>query len=63
MMTLMHNIYAIVKGLSYLGLNVCLSKNLYISSVFFSRCNNTCTSFTKCYIIKQLLTNEALDMM
>ena len=44
-------------------LNACLSKNLHISSVFFSRCNNTCTSFSKCYIIKQLLTNEALDMM
>ena len=44
-------------------LNACLSQNLYISSVFFSRCNNTCTSFSKCYIIKQLLTNEALDMM
>ena len=37
--------------------------NLYISSVFFSRCKNTCTSFSKSYIIKQLLTNEALDMM
>ena len=35
-------------------LNACLSQNLYISSVFFSRCNNTCTSFSKCYIIKQL---------
>ena len=44
-------------------LNACLSQNMYISSVFFSRCNNTCTSFSKCYIIKQLLTNEALDMM
>ena len=44
-------------------LNACLSQNLCISSVFFSRCNNTCTSFSKCYIIKQLLTNEALDMM
>ena len=41
-------------------LNACLSQNLYISSVFFSRCNNTCTPFSKCYIIKQLLTNEAL---
>ena len=29
----------------------------------FSRCNDTCTSFSKCYIIKQLLTNEALDMI
>ena len=44
-------------------LNACLSQNLNISSVFFSRCNNTCTSFSKCNIIKQLLTNEALDMM
>ena len=46
-------------------LNACLSQNLYISSesVFFFRCNNTCTSFSKCYIIKQLLTNEALYMM
>ena len=26
-------------------------------------CNDTCTSFSKCYIIKQLLTNEALDML
>ena len=29
----------------------------------FSRCNDTCKSFSNCYIIKQLLTNEALDMM
>ena len=29
----------------------------------FSRCNDTCVSFFKCYIIKQLLTNETLDMM
>ena len=42
----------------------CLSvpKLVYKFSIF-SRCNNTCTSFSKCYIIKQLLTNEALDMM
>ena len=69
MMTPMHNIYKIVNGWSYLGLhsrflqNAWLSQNLYISSVFFSRCKDTCTSFSKCYIIKQLLTNEALDMM
>ena len=43
-------------------LNAGLSQNVYISSVFFFRCNDTCTSFSKCYIIKQLLTNEALDM-
>ena len=29
----------------------------------FPRYNDTCTSFSKCYIIKQLLTNDALDMM
>ena len=40
-------------------LNAYLSQNLYISSVFFSRCNNTCTSFSKCYIIKQLLTDDS----
>ena len=42
----------------------CLSvpKLVYKFSIF-SRCNNTSTSFSKCYIIKQLLTNEALDMM
>ena len=44
-------------------LDVRLSQNLCISSVFFPMCNDTCTSFSKCYIIKQLLTNEALDMM
>ena len=38
-------------------------KRVYKFSIFFSRCNDTCTSFSKCYIIKQLLTNEALDMM
>ena len=37
-------------------------KLVYKVSIF-SRCNDTCTSFSKCYIIKQLLTNEALDMM
>ena len=40
----------------------CLTvQNLYISSVFFCRCKDTgtCTSFSKYYIIKQLLTNEA----
>ena len=43
-------------------LNACLSQNLYISSVFFpiTFCNNTCTSFSKCYIIKQLLTRSIL---
>ena len=61
----MHNIYVIVKGWSYLGfalflLNACLSQNLYISSVFFSRCNNTCTSFSKYYIIKQLSPRSIL---
>ena len=40
-----------------------LLQNLCISSVFFSMCNDICTYFSKCYIIKQLLTNEALDMM
>ena len=39
-----------------------LPKLVYKFSIF-SRCNNTCTSFSNCYIIKQLLTNEALDMM
>ena len=39
-----------------------LTKLVYKFSIF-SRCNDTCTSFSKCYIIKQLLTNEALDMM
>ena len=39
-----------------------VTKRVYKFSIF-SRCNDTCTSFSKCYIIKQLLTNEALDMM
>ena len=67
MMTLMLSIFAIVKGWSYLGLH-CFAKCLTVPKLvckvsIFSRCNDTCTSFTKCYIIKQLLTNEALDMM
>ena len=67
MMTLMHNIYKIVKGWSYLGLN-CFAKCLTVPKLVYkfsiiSRCNDTCKSFSKCYIIKQLLTNEALDMM
>ena len=42
MMTLMHNIYKIVNGWSYLGLhsrfllNAWVSQNVYISSVFFA---------------------------
>ena len=45
-------------------LNDCLSQNLYISSVFFpGAIIPVRTSFSKRYIIKQLLTNEALDMM
>ena len=52
---------------SYLGLHwfcymLDFSKLLYKFSTF-CRCNDTCTCFSKCYIIKQLLTNEALDMM
>ena len=70
MMTLMHNIYIYnSKGevLSRSALTVsakCLTvpKLVYKFSIF-SRCKDTCTCFSKCYIIKQLLTNEALDMM
>ena len=61
------HIYKIVKGWSYLGLN-CFAKCLTVPKLAYkfsiiSRCNDTCTSFSKCYIIKQLLTNEAWDMM
>ena len=44
-------------------LNACLSQNLYISSVFFPGATIPVHLSPKCYIIKQLLTNEALDMM
>ena len=71
MITLMHNIYKKVNGWSYLGLhsrfllNAWLSQNLYISSVFFPGANIPVhlSLNLKGYIIKQLLTNEALDMM
>ena len=67
MMTLMNNIYnskrVVLSRSALFLLNAWLSQNLDISSVFFSRCNDSCTSLSKCYIIKQLLTNEALDMM
>ena len=67
MMTLMYNIYKIVNWFSYqvcTGSAICLTfpKLVYKFSIF-SWCNDTCTSFSKCYIIKQLLTNKALDMM
>ena len=65
-MTLMHNnSKRVVLSRSALTVSAkCLTvpKLVYKFSIF-SRCKDTCTSFSKGYIIKQLLTNEALDMM
>ena len=44
-------------------LNVLTVPKLVYKFSIFSMCTDTCTYFSKCYIIKQLLTNEALDMM
>ena len=63
MMTPMHNICKIVNGWSYLSAICLIFQKLVYKFIIFSRCNDTCTAFSKCYIIKQLLTNEALDMM
>ena len=60
MMTICKSKRVVLFRVALFLLNACLSQNLFS---IFSRCNNTCTSFSKCYIIKQLLTNEALDMM
>ena len=50
------------RSAQYLLMFFTVPKLVYKFSIF-SMCNDTCTSFSKSYIIKQLLTYEALDMM